>query len=252
MHMPELEFRSRTVLEALKAETRTSHAALERRFGALTEPGLQLETYRGILLQLRGFVGPLEDGIADLGAWLDHGIDLGARRKADWLDADLHALGVSLAAHRPRCSTLPELHTRSAGFGCLYVLEGATLGGQLITRSVSGSVGLTPSRGLRYFSGYGPATASMWRSFQAALCAHALASGETLGLICAARDTFDCLLAWCADQQEAGNSDQACSSLIPTASSDTASRSTTVMRSPCKRRAVSKPMARCSSCGPSI
>ena len=51
------------------------------------------------------------------------------------------------------------------GIGCLYVLEGSTLGGQFILRALQERLGLSPDREARFFASYGKHVGSMWKSF---------------------------------------------------------------------------------------
>ena len=49
------------------------------------------------------------------------------------------------------------------------MVEGATLGGQLLRRHLAPRLALTPERGLAYFAAYGDAVGPMWRAFGAAV-----------------------------------------------------------------------------------
>lgn len=60
---------------------------------------------------------------------------------------------------------LPVINTVGQLVGALYVIEGSTLGGQLISRSLNQHLGLTLNTGARFFYGYGEQTALMWQSF---------------------------------------------------------------------------------------
>jgi len=55
--------------------------------------------------------------------------DFGKRRKLPLLQRDLVALGTGAGQvmRLPRCEALPDCADSSAAFGCVYVLEGATL-----------------------------------------------------------------------------------------------------------------------------
>jgi heme oxygenase len=53
--------------------------------------------------------------------------------------------------------------------GCLYVIEGSTLGGQIILHSVQKSLNLDAGGGVKFFHGYGARTPGMWKSFISAL-----------------------------------------------------------------------------------
>jgi heme oxygenase len=47
----------------------------------------------------------------------------------------------------------------------LYVLEGSTLGGQILTRQIHDQLGFTPEYGCQFFSRYGPRVYEMWKTF---------------------------------------------------------------------------------------
>jgi heme oxygenase len=59
--------------------------------------------------------------------------------------------------------------TLAHALGLLYVLEGATLGGQLLRRRLGPALGLTEERGLAFFTAYGAEVGPMWRAFADAL-----------------------------------------------------------------------------------
>jgi heme oxygenase len=99
-------------------------------------------------------------------------------------------------AELPQAKALPDLGTAAKLFGCLYVLEGATLGGQIITRHLNASLGLTPQSGGSFFSGYGQHTGSRWKEFCAHLTAFAARSNCDLEIVEGANATFDSLDRW--------------------------------------------------------
>jgi heme oxygenase len=88
------------------------------------------------------------------------------------------------------------LETTAQLFGCLYVLEGATLGGQIITRHLHASLGLTPETGAAFFAGYGARTGSRWKEFGTHLSAFALQSGSGDAIVASANSTFETLDLW--------------------------------------------------------
>jgi heme oxygenase len=47
----------------------------------------------------------------------------------------------------------------------LYVIEGATLGGRIITRQLQTQLGLKPESGGAFFDGYGAQTGPYWKAF---------------------------------------------------------------------------------------
>ena len=185
------------VLSRLRAETRAEHDAIEAALD-LTGDGLTRDGYRRVLERFYGFYAPLEPAIRAVGGWADRGLDLDARRKTPLLEADLRALGADAPASLPLCNDLPLLVTPADCFGCLYVLEGSTLGGQLISRHVQHALGVTPETGGRFFHGYGDETGEMWQSFRAAVTGSVVSPADQDAAVAAAKDTFSKLHRWAA------------------------------------------------------
>jgi heme oxygenase len=119
------------------------------------------------------------------------------RQRADRAARDLAALGRSPReiARLPLCLAAARLvRSPEAAIGSLYVLEGSTLGGQIISRGLAGAPWL-PAEGLGYFDPYGVATGTMWRQFRIWAETVSTTSG-TPAIIAGAVATFDTLHAW--------------------------------------------------------
>jgi heme oxygenase len=155
------------ILARLRAETRVEHAAIEAALGIMDEH-LTLELYSRRIVRYYGFYKPLEEKLGDVSWGETLGIDLDARRKTRLLEADLAALGFQQVERFAFCQQLPRLPDLAASFGCLYVLEGATLGGRVMSRHIEAKLGIG-DKGGRFFRGYGPKTGEMWSSFCAIL-----------------------------------------------------------------------------------
>jgi len=188
------------MLKCLKAATSTRHAALERRL-PLLDADLTHATYRQFVQRLFGFYEPLEAQLVALPWWgtVDFDFDYAPRHKTPQLQQDLRALGdteSSLAA-LPRCERLPPMTNPAQLWGCLYVIEGATLGGQIIIKNLSAHLGLTAVSGASFFDGYGPKTGSSWKAFCAAVPAQGDdAPGGRDAMLESANLTFDTLGEW--------------------------------------------------------
>ena len=193
---------SPSLMLRLRHETRPEHAEVEAVVD-LVSPHLTREVYRKRLEQFYGFYLPLEERLAERLAerphageeWGRWGLDLNARRKVPLLEADLRVLGTA-PDRLPRCADLPPLPSLAAVFGCLYVLEGATLGGQVISRHVRGRLGIYPENGGRFFAGYGPEVGARWREFGGALERYAVAPHLQEAVIQSARATFVAFTDW--------------------------------------------------------
>jgi heme oxygenase len=60
---------------------------------------------------------------------------------------------------------LPEMNDLPSFFGAMYVMEGSTLGGQLIARHVEVALHLSEGQGSSYFRGHGSQTGPLWKEF---------------------------------------------------------------------------------------
>lgn len=184
------------ILSRLRAETRSQHEAIERALMPMADQ-LTLHTYVHRLEQFYGFYKPVEDRIYDdagpLGAWLA----LAIRRKTPLLEADLEELRQGDGRSLPLCRHLPRLVSAAECFGCMYVLEGATLGGVLISRHIQTKLGVTPATGGRFYAGYAAQTGAMWQEFRAAITEFSLTTDDQDAVIKTACATFEALLLWC-------------------------------------------------------
>lgn len=200
-----MELETTTLMVRLKRETRPHHERIEAAV-ALLRPTLRREEYRQHLARLLGFYRPVEQRLGEHAqAWASGGLDFGARRKVEWLRADLLALGLSpeQLAVLPECTALPRLEGLARAWGCLYVLEGATLGGQILSRHIGRTLGVTPETGGAFFRGYGEATGPMWRRLGEALSACAVAAAAPAAVVEGAQETFTCLEAWLREGEQA-------------------------------------------------
>jgi len=107
--------------------------------------------------------------------------DLANRRRVSLLERDIRSLG-----GKPPRSPLSgfDVLTLPQALGALYVLEGSTLGGQVISRAVAPTLG---TNSLAFFTGHGSRTAALWSSFVAALDQY---DGDADAVIAGADDCF--------------------------------------------------------------
>jgi heme oxygenase (biliverdin-IX-beta and delta-forming) len=84
----------------------------------------------------------------------------------------------------------------AAAFGSVYVLEGATLGGQTLLPLVSREIGVTAEHGASFLASYGADVAPMWQRFGAAVDAWCCDSERRASATQAAVRTFETLEAW--------------------------------------------------------
>jgi heme oxygenase len=175
-----------SLFERLKSDTERQHRDLE----ALIDPMknfCSLDAYQTHLLKTWAFYSPMETHLAALD-WSVVGIDFASRRKTPLLEQDLHVLGIPFHegedAKRPLDRT--DIHF---ALGCLYVLEGATLGGQVISRHLA-KLGIGPENGGLFFNGYGAKTGEMWKSFKTSATSYCVTEDQMSEAINGAKATF--------------------------------------------------------------
>lgn len=191
------------LLERLRAETRTEHLALEADLDLVSE-ALSLDAYRRVLRRFHGFHAAVEAEPAWSEAALRVGLDPQASRRLPLLAADLRRLGDAAPEDLPRCAEPPPLETAADGAGCLYVLEGACLGGQVIGRHVERRLGLTPEHGAGYFHGHGAATGRRWKAFRHGLTEWSSQAEADDAVVASAIATFRAMRRWCAASPASG------------------------------------------------
>ncbi len=174
----------------LKTETEEVHRRLEARLPLLSD-SLSTTTYVSLLTRFFGLYLPLERAIALHPAAALPQLDFPRRRKADLIRKDLAFFGFigDDIAGLPLAAGLPHVERVEDVFGCLYVTEGATLGGALIGRHLQERFGFTAESGAAFFHAYGERRGAMWKAWREALAA---LPPETDGdrLVAAARATF--------------------------------------------------------------
>ena len=181
-------------MQQLRRETHAQHEAVEaNRFNqALAAGTVTAADAAWFLSKLFGFVLPLEEGINQLAPLLDPAWELASRRRAYLIPFDLEELLGYSALPLPLCPVRPPLATAAQALGVLYVLEGSTLGGQVIARQLE-KAGLDAAR--RYFTAYGALTGPRWQATCRLLAAAATPENEA-ELVGSATRTFHDLAVW--------------------------------------------------------
>jgi heme oxygenase len=189
------------ILHNLREQTHESHRQLEVRLDLLPAT-LSLDRYRSLLARFYGFYVPVEINLAGLCQHNAPELQFSRRCKVNLLIRDLEALGLSRQqiTELPLCDNGPTLTRFPQALGCLYVLEGATLGGQLIARHLESIHGIHQENGGAFFRSYGLDVGMMWRAFGAALTSYVGVQGEEPIIIRAACDTFARLETWLCDE----------------------------------------------------
>ncbi len=187
------------IMEELKSATASAHARTEAALPSLellAEPA----GYLGYLAAMHGFHSVWEPAVWSL---LDGQLlTLEAARRQK-----LPALGRDLASLRRRwpitllCPpAAPRLPSVAASLGALYVMEGATLGGRVIERTVAEPLGIASDDGGEYLHGYGDETGTMWRRFGQCTASWVEQHGQQAAVVQGALACFGALESWLATE----------------------------------------------------
>lgn len=152
-----------------------------------------MSMYTEILGRFYGFYRPCCADLAPIASRILPDFTV-RQEKVPSLLADLHYLGANPAA-LPLCGNLPSYPNKFAALGGLYVIEGATLGGQIISRHLRRTFPFPAGLGDTFFRSYGDKVGQMWSSFRTVLLTYSSPSADG-EIIHAAQQTFDALHVW--------------------------------------------------------
>jgi heme oxygenase len=175
-----------TLREELRNATSARHSALEgtELMNLFTGPALTRAVYADYLNRQWQVHSVME---AALAPWVPPGWVQSRLVKVAWLTQDIAAIGSNLPVRRSLAWSVPTEATEA--LGAMYVLEGATLGVQIVARRAPE----VTASARRFLDGYGPHTGARWREFLVAL--EAVPSPAHAQVCRAAVDTFDAFQA---------------------------------------------------------
>lgn len=186
------------VLASLKHHTARLHLRVESAVDLPRRVGT-LGSYSELLGRLLGFYEPFEERLAATPAARVPGLELASRFKVPLLVADLEHLGHGRGEIDafPRCLALPAPRSLAQALGCLYVLEGSTLGGRFIRQHVERSLGLS-GPGVAFFSSYGDDLGRMWKTFGEVVESAVIGEEDRGAALEFAAATFEAFEEWLA------------------------------------------------------
>ena len=187
------------ILQQLREQTRAHHERVESAVRVMDER-FDREAYIWLLARFWGFYRPAEQRLRSVLEETTLPLDLDSRWKTPLLERDLRALGEGAMLDTellPMCLAFPPVQRVAEALGCMYVLEGATLGGQIILRHLRRTLGVEPESGAAFFGSYGAEVGPMWKCFGDVLATYSAAHpADNASMVAAARDTFDALDRW--------------------------------------------------------
>lgn len=173
--------------DKLKEETKTNHQILEKALVGKLKAIRSVEEYADLLKLFYGYFGGLEIKInQSINKTLLP--DNKERRKTQAIADDIIALGGNIPT-KADGNNLPRITNHLEALGALYVIEGSTLGGKIISKMMQQQLGLV-DKGLSFFTSYGDNTMAMWDTFKGALDSQAENPEQEAVVIAAANQTF--------------------------------------------------------------
>ena len=174
--------------ERLKFYTKSNHQSLE---GIVMDRINAICTKQDYVLLLKTFyrfVGSFEKAVRD---HLDYSLleDYSRRTKIDYIISDLTWLGKSLHSFS-ETTFITKIQSSPDALGALYVLEGSTLGGKIISKIIREKLNFSNNSGLLYFNCYNDQTMDMWRKFKEFLDIQVFTAAQENVIIRSANHTF--------------------------------------------------------------
>lgn len=152
------------------------------------------ENYVRLVERFYGFWVPVEAALWQTKLLENRDLDFAGRMKSSMLETDLRILGRE-PTDVPLCENLPLTNTFPRCIGCLYVLEGSTLGARIISKRLESHLGLTSASGAAFFNAYGGSVGQRWNEFKTFVTART-APTDSEDIVIAARQTFMCFGEW--------------------------------------------------------
>ncbi|RYD57840.1 MAG: biliverdin-producing heme oxygenase [Sphingobacteriales bacterium] len=175
------------ILQRLRSETKEAHQALEKLIIPRIKNIRSNEDYISLLNLFYGYFKPVE------GLLYQHLSDkevpaFSERRKSGSIVNDIQSAGGE--STDVVCTNLPSISNSNEAMGAMYVMEGSTLGGKIISKMIQQALSLPTDESVSFFKGYGESSDEMWASFTHALDHHTTDPQQQDQIAEAANNTF--------------------------------------------------------------
>lgn len=179
------------VMMTLKESTMDLHKEIEQ-YMPVFRPDFDVSKYQELLGKMYNFYSSFERNLKN--SLASEGVSefYNDRFKTPRIEADLQSLNANPTAQA--VSDLPTIDSLPAIAGALYVIEGSSLGGQIISKHLHENLKLQPDQ-IQFFGGYGPLTGKRWQEFQKWVGALDFNEEETKVAVASARDTFKSMMS---------------------------------------------------------
>lgn len=181
------------ILAELKTQTWPIHQELEKisLLKKIMTEEINLQEYKKLLCIFYGFIYPYENKIKLANSNL-----LTNREKSPLLRADLARLEQLNLEELQFCNVTSSFTTEAQIYGYLYVMEGATLGGQVISQALKANHKLSPFISTHYFNAYNKENRRIWGDFSRELYETNVTPNQKNQVVNTAIETFTALIQW--------------------------------------------------------
>ncbi len=159
-----------TLRTLLREATHHHHVQLNRHLllAGLTQPNYPISHYQTLLGTYYQLYALLEERINLFLNGHSIAFDYSERCKLPWLTKDLDFFQIDILALQPLSQAATDflkIETIGQLVGVLYVVEGSTLGGRMISQVLAKNYSFTDTAGSCFFIGYGENTGTFWQQF---------------------------------------------------------------------------------------
>lgn len=187
----------------LRRHTAPYHKSIEQLplSSLLMSKEVSLQHYKDYLIILYGFTKTFERYFYPK---LEHEIpDLENRRKTEFLFDDLQSLHVQPEQIQTIDEKIFDVNYNEATIlSAMYVMEGSTLGGQIISQHLEKMLGQSVAGSLKYLQAYNTKTGSMWKAFLNIFCEITITPSQQNEAVEGAIKTFMLLEKWMVEQSK--------------------------------------------------
>jgi len=179
--------------QRLREETKDSHNRVEEiGYGkAIMSRTLTLDNYKDLIAKQYVAHKLLEPQIhSNTELSNNHELQLSNREKISLIIKDLEDLGVNINDIDTNIENI-KLDTTEAALGALYVIEGSTLGGDIIYKALQRNENLQNINSYNYYNCYGENTRVHWKTFSDFILTYADNKEKEDAIVKAAEDTFN-------------------------------------------------------------
>lgn len=178
------------ILQKIKEETKANHQNVEKVLVNELKKLSSLDDYANLLERLYTFYAPIEDTLQQK---IDASVipDMNMRQHMTNLRKDIEVVRKNAVSTN---NTISPVHIENTSYalGVLYVIEGSTLGGQIITQMLDKYLSVSTIKANNYFNSYGSETPKMWSKFKEYISKSNSDIDQEL-MIQGAKDTFKSL-----------------------------------------------------------